>query len=58
MCLYIGDDGKFKVYLNGKAYKLNFYSTILITNGVRLLTDDDYILKDAKGLYITTKGDG
>ena len=57
MGLYIGDDGEFKIYLNGKSYKLNFYSKILITNGVRLLTDDDYVLKDIKGLYITAKGD-
>lgn len=54
MALYLGDK-KLKIDLNNKKYYLNFYSKIPITNGIRLLSSDGYILKDFKGLYLTTK---
>ena len=56
MALYLGSD-KLKINLNGVAYNLNLYSTNPITNGVRLLSSEGYILKDSNGLYITTKED-
>lgn len=54
MALYLGSE-KVKVNLNGLAYYLNFYTTAAITNGVMLLTSDNYTLKDKNGLYLTAK---
>lgn len=56
MALYLGND-KIKINLDGNKYCLNLFSTVPITNGIRLLSSDDYILKDSKGIYITTKED-
>ena len=55
MALYLGSDKKFKITIDGKQYSLKFFSTTPITNGVRLLTSEDEILKDSNGLYITAK---
>ena len=54
MSVYLGNE-KVKVNIGGKRYKLNLYSKTPITNGVRLITKDGKVLKDANGLYITTK---
>lgn len=54
MALYFGDK-KVKINLNNTIYRLNLYSTNIITNGIRLLSLDDYILQDSHGLYLTTK---
>lgn len=55
MALYLGSSDKLKINLNNVAYCLNLYSTTPITNGVRLLTLENYILKDSNDLYITSK---
>lgn len=55
MALYLGNKGKVKVILSGIVYYLNLYTAAPITNGVRLLSLDNYILKDSKGLYIIAK---
>ncbi len=55
MALYLGSSEKLKIYLNGVAYYLNLFSTTPITNGIRLLSSERYILKDSSGLYLTTK---
>ena len=55
MALYLGSSEELKINLDGIVYYLNLYSKNPITNGVRLLSDDNYILKDLNGLYITTK---
>lgn len=55
MALYLGSSGKQKVILNGVLYRLNFFSTTSITNGIRLLSSDNYILKDENGLYLTVE---
>ena len=58
MALYLGSSGKQKITLtNGTTCRLNFYSSSPITNGIRLKTSDEYILKDSKGLYLTAKED-
>lgn len=57
MALYLGSSEELKINLDGVIYYLNLYSTTPITNGVRLLSKEGYILKDLKGLYITTKED-
>lgn len=54
MALYLGDE-KVKINLDGLTYYLNLFSKTPITNGVRLLSSERYILKDSNGLYITTK---
>lgn len=52
MAIYIGGQ-KFKIICDGKVCGLQTYSPIPITNGVRLLSSDDYILRDINGLYLT-----
>lgn len=55
MALYLGSSNKLKINLDGVVYCLNLYSTTPITNRIRLLSLENYILKDANGLYLTTK---
>lgn len=55
MALYLGNKGKQKINLNGNAYYLNLFSSTLMLNGIRLLTSDDYLLRDCNGLYLTAK---
>lgn len=54
MALYIGEN-KIKIRLNNTLYSLKLFSEIPITNGIRLLSSEGYILKDSSGLYLTTK---
>ena len=54
MAAYLGNQ-KVDVKLGSVARLINFYSTTIWTNGIRLLTDDDYVLKDANGLFITVE---
>lgn len=54
MALYLGRD-KIKINLDNIVYYLNLYSKTPITNGIRLLTLGNHILKDSNGLYLTTK---
>lgn len=55
MALYLGGSDKLKINLNSILYHLNLYSLAPITNGVMLLSSDDYMLKDSNGLYLTAK---
>lgn len=55
MALYLGSGDKQKVVLNGAVYCLNLFTKVAITNGIRLLSSDNYILKDSNGLYLTVK---
>lgn len=54
MALYLGSE-KIKINLDNVIYYLNLYSTTPIADGVRLLSFDNYILKDNNGLYLTVK---
>ena len=54
MALYLGRD-KVKINLDNVVYYLNLFSEGLITNGVRILSSEGYILKDSNGLYLTTE---
>ena len=54
MALYLGDK-KVKINLGGVVYNLNVITATLVTNGVRLVSSDDYTLKDSNGVYLTTK---
>lgn len=55
MALYLGSSDKLKININNVAYYLNLFSNIPITNGIRLLSSEGYMLKDSNGLYLTTK---
>ena len=57
MAVYLGNN-QVQIYVNGILYKLNLYSTAPILNGDRLLSLDNYILKDFNGLYLTAKKEG
>ena len=57
MALYLGTSEKLKINLDSVVYYLNLFSEAPITNGVRLLSSDNYILKDSNGLYLTVKPD-
>ena len=54
MGLYLGNY-KAKININGIAYCINSYFNMPIASGCRLLSLENYILKDANGLYLTTK---
>lgn len=53
MALYFGSS-KVNVTLNNLKYILNLYSSAPVTNGTVLKSSDNYILKDSKGLFLTT----
>lgn len=54
MSLYLGSD-KVKINLDGIIYHLNLVATTPSIIGVKLLSSDNYILKDSNGLYLTAK---
>ena len=56
MALYLGGQ-KVKINLDGVVYCLNLFFNEPITDGVRLLSSNGYILKDLNGLFITIKED-
>lgn len=55
MALYLGSSEKQKIVLNGTTYYLNLLTKVIVVNGDRLLSSDNYILKDSNGLYLTVK---
>ena len=55
MALHLGNSEELKIYINGVRYKLNLYSKKLVTNGDILLSSDNFILRDANGLYLTVQ---
>ena len=54
MALYLGSNKKI-ININGTSFKLHIYETESIINGTKLLSSDNYVLKDLNGLYITIK---
>lgn len=56
MALYLGTE-KRNIIINNAKVNLQFYTSVLITNGALLKSSDDFILKDSNGLYITVKED-
>ena len=54
MALYLAGD-KVKINLDNIKYCFKIISTTSILNGIKLLTKDGYIMKDANGLFITAK---
>ena len=58
MALYLGgDEIKRKVILNNIVYYFKLFTSTPMTNGIRLLSSDNYTLKDTDGLYLTAKED-
>ena len=55
MSLYLGNSEKLKVNLNNAIYSFKSFSENPITNGIRLLSSDNYTLKDFNGIYLTVK---
>lgn len=55
MALYLGSGEKQKIVIDGISYNLKLFSSKPITNGTRLLSSENYTLKDSNGLYLTTK---
>lgn len=54
MALYSGKD-RLKIYLDGIAYHVRIVPETFIIYGVKLLSLDDYILRDVNGLYLTSE---
>lgn len=52
MALYLGSSNKLNINSNGVACRLNLFSITNVTNDVRLLSSDNYILQDFDGIYL------
>lgn len=55
MAVYLGGNKVNIIDANGNVCNLNILSKHIITNGIRLLSSEGYILKDSNKLYLTTK---
>ena len=55
MALYVGGT-KCSFISDGEICDFDVYTpAVVITNGIRLLSFEDYVLKDMNGLYITVE---
>ena len=54
MALYLGSK-KLKPVLDKVVCCLNVYTSEPIVNGIKLLSSDNYTLRDIDGLYLTAK---
>ena len=54
MALYLGNS-RVKINTGNAVYSMQLFSKSLITNGIKLLTSDGYILQDLNGTYLTAK---
>lgn len=57
MAVYLGNNKIKIIDTNGKLCNLYIPSKHIITNGIKLLSSEGYVLKDLNGLYLTTKED-
>ena len=55
MALYIGSSEKLKITSKNGKCCLRVITSTPITNNSKLLSSDNYILKDSNGLYLTVK---
>lgn len=55
MALYLGDGGAKKIILNGVVYRVNFYVAPPVVDVVKLISIDNYELKDINGLCLSAK---
>lgn len=54
MALFVTGD-QYKIMIDGIKYNLNMYPSVIILNGIKLLSLDNLFLKDINGLFITAK---
>ena len=57
MALYLGNSEKLKININNIKYSLKILTETPVFNGARLLSSENYILKDSNGIYLTVKED-
>ena len=57
MALYFGNSEKLKINFDNAVVKLRLFYESPIINGAKLLSLENYILKDSNGLYLTVKED-
>ena len=57
MALYLGNSEKVKIYINNILYSMKLFSETPIFEGAKLLSSENYILKDSNGIYLTVKED-
>lgn len=57
MALYLGNSEKLKVFSNYLVYNFNLFFEKPIINNIRLLSSDNYTLKDFDELYLIPKED-
>ena len=55
MALYLGGSEKIKISHDNTLIRFNIFTETPITNGVLLLTSDEFIIKDSDGIYMTAK---
>lgn len=56
MALYIGSNQYRKIYLGSESVSLEFFSSIIpMFDGILLISSDNYVLKSADDMYLTTK---
>lgn len=56
MGLYLGSNRQ-KLQINNTVVNMHIYSSTPITNGIVLMSSNNYMLKDANGLFLTVKED-
>ena len=54
MAIYLGEN-KYKIYINKMLYNFDIHTSTPITNAIRLLSSDNFTLKDRNGVFITVK---
>lgn len=57
MAIYLGSSEKLKINMNNAIYLLNIFSKSPITNSIKLLSSENYVLKSSDGLYPIAKED-
>ena len=56
MALYFSDNTKLKINLNGEIRCLNIGTPLpAVSKNIKLLSSDNYILKDINGLFLIPK---
>ena len=55
MAIYLGSSQKMKLNVGGSVCKMIVKPLTLIVNGILLKSSDNFILKDANGIYLTAK---
>ena len=55
MALYLGNSEKLKIITPSGVCNLVIHLPVPIINGTKLLSSDNYILKDSDGIYLIAK---